>query len=212
MFQVQGTCKIRPDRKGRFPSAGFRAEALYAFIKIYTPNGTTDLHFLVIDDQGSPVPLRMQRIQAIEAFQAQGTCKIRPDESDQLPAGFRPDALYTYLETYKPNGTSDLHFIVIDDQGSPVPFRMQRIQIIETFISSGDGGDSDGQKTVFIFNPPVREWSTPTGFFPPAPAHVTCIDLNMKTIFQPHEVTFSDLFTHVTVQHSRPKAGFLIIS
>jgi len=150
-------------------------------------------------------------------FQVQGTCKIKPDERGRLPsAGFRKEALYAYIGIYTPNGTADPHYIVIDDQGSPVPLRMQRIQVIEIFTSGegagGGTGGTGGQKNVFIFTPASREWSTPTGFFPLTPGHVTAIDLDMKNIFQPHEIQFSDTFSTITVQHSRPKAGYLIIS
>lgn len=66
MIQVSGTCRIRPAKKGKAFPPGFRKEALYVFVSIFTPNGSSDLHALVLDDQGSFVPIPINRIQVIE--------------------------------------------------------------------------------------------------------------------------------------------------
>lgn len=160
------------------------------------------------------------------AFPVTRVCKVKPDRRNVPRPGFRRDHAYQMLSGFTPSGSSDIHFLVVNESGQAVVLPAEDIIVLDplepgyrdgingapvTITGSGgstlhvSGGalsltfDFTGQRT-WVAN---YAWGIPT--------NVMAFDTS-RVVMVPHRVTFDVAFNTVTVDWSRPVSGTLVLS
>lgn len=122
---ISGLCIVLPRKSGgkTVMPAGFKTGIRYSIVGLFTPNGSSDLHFHVVGEGGMVYPLRYDAVKVV-AIRSLFQCIVLPRKSGSttvMPAGFETGRVYEVVLPFTPNGSSDLHFYVIGESGMIYP-------------------------------------------------------------------------------------------
>jgi hypothetical protein len=121
-----------------------------------------------------------------------------------MPAGFHTGVSYRIAGAYTPNGTSDLHVVVVSADGVLTPMLAKQVQILR-IDSPQDAALPDLR---FDFLTPATTWIAKPGLGRPLVPSV--INL-LGVVVTPTSITWSGTFDTVTVVFGSPTAGHLIL-
>lgn len=207
----------------RAATVGFRPRRLYQVLAGFHPNGSTDLHYYVVNESGEPVALRSQDILLADprerdydagqvAPQTLRMCRIK-ERNGQMPVGFRERRLYQVVELFHPNGSTDLHLYVVNQSGVTVGLRYDEVILADPREQgyprvAGSTGTASGAGLTFDF-PASRTWHAVYNLA--RLVNVMTVDTARRVIV-PHHVAFDVGFNEVTVYWSFPTAGSMILA
>lgn len=179
--------------------AGFEAGSRYRVLSLFMPNGSTDLHVNVVGELGMIYPLRADSIELIESTAIE-RCIVLPRQSGNrrvMPAGFAAGRIYPILESFFPNGSSDLHLFVVGENGLIYPMKATDVK------ATADA------KLSWTFLVPSRSWEIATGALHLGWAE-TCLDPEGRKML-PHRVTWDSTYENVVIDWTRPVAGHFLL-
>ena len=210
------------DRRGLMPP-GFRPRQLYQVLAGFQPNGSTDLHYYVVDASGRVVALRASDVILADPREAAyragvGTnpmrlCRVRA-RNGSMPPGFRERQLYQVIDLFQPNGSSDLHLYVVNESGDTVAMLAADVIVADPrepgypTASGQSSGTPTGAGLTFSFGA-SRTWHVVYGLA--RLVSVMAVDSSRRVIV-PHRVAFTVDLNEVTAYWSFPTAGQMTLT
>lgn len=181
---IVGHCFVLPRKAGSklLIPPGFTANKAYTIVSGFFPNGTTDLHVLVVNDAGILSPLQATEVTIIDATGSPGSvsstiivghCHVLPRKQGSkylIPPGFTASKTYPIVSGFFPNGSTDLHVFLVNDAGILTPLKAIEVVVVDTIGSPGPTGAASTVTGPTGHTGPFggpTGWTGPTGYTGP---------------------------------------------
>lgn len=132
-----GYCRIRPNRQGNLP-VGFKKDHVYRILDFVYPKTSQNLSLLVVNESGGIKTLLASDVTIVPVDDPSvvndiGACFVIPSTP-----GFRANHRYRVITHVYPNGTSDLHLLLVNESGTLVHMLATDVRILTPDSGAGD--------------------------------------------------------------------------